>query len=104
MELNATLDESVATNIEGLLRKYKDISTWNHIDFKGISPHIVQHRIELDTTIPLAHQARYKMNPNYVIVFKQDMDKLSNVSFIILVEEVSSLSPIIVVPKKNGKL
>ncbi len=54
VELNATLDESVATNTEALLQKYKDISAWNHINFKVISPHIIQHRIELNTTIPLA--------------------------------------------------
>jgi hypothetical protein len=26
--------------------------------------------IELDTLIPLANQATYKMNPNYVVVIK----------------------------------
>jgi hypothetical protein len=39
------------------------------------------------------------VNPNYVIVFKQDLDKLSNVGFITPMEEASWLSPIIVVPK-----
>ncbi len=43
------------------------------------------------------------MNPNYVVVVKQDLDKLLNLGFIALVEEVSWLSPIIVVWKKNGK-
>jgi len=43
------------------------------------------------------------MNPNYAIVVKQDLDKLLNVGFIVLVEEVSWLSPIVVVPKKNNK-
>jgi hypothetical protein len=37
------------------------------------------------------------MNPNYVVVVKQDLDKLLNLGFIALVEEVSWLSPIIVV-------
>ncbi len=40
------------------------------------------------------------MNPNYVVIFKQDLDKLLNVGFITLVEEASWLLPIIVVPKK----
>jgi hypothetical protein len=55
MELNATLDELVATSTKALFRKYTDIFAWNYIDFKGIAPHIVQHCIELDTTIPLSH-------------------------------------------------
>jgi hypothetical protein len=44
------------------------------------------------------------MNPNYVDVVKQDLDKLLNTYFIILVEEATRLSPIVVVPQKNGKL
>jgi hypothetical protein len=44
------------------------------------------------------------LNPNYVVIVKQDLDKLFIVGFIKSVEEVTWLSPIVVVPKKNGKL
>jgi hypothetical protein len=37
---------------------------------------LAQHRIELDTSIPLPHQARYRLNPNYVAIVKQNIDKL----------------------------
>jgi poly(A) polymerase Pap1 len=47
---------------------------------------------------------RYRLNPNYVIAVKQDIDKLLAIRFIEFVEEVKWLSPIIIVPKKNGKL
>jgi len=40
------------------------------------------------------------MNPNYAPIFKHDLDKLLNVGFIVLVKEVSWLSPIVVVLKK----
>jgi hypothetical protein len=65
---------------------------------------MVQHRIELDTSIPPTHQTRYRLNPNYVANVKQDIDKLLTIGFIQLVEEVTLLSPIVVMPKKNGKL
>jgi hypothetical protein len=58
----------------------------------------------LDTTIPLTHQAKYKLNPNYATTIKQDIDKLLAARFIQYVEEATWLSPIVVVPKKNGKL
>jgi hypothetical protein len=58
----------------------------------------------LDTTIPLAHKAKYRLNLNYVIVIKQDIDKLLAIGFIQFVDEATWLSPIVVVPKKNGKL
>jgi len=54
-------------------------------------------------TIPLVHQTKYQVNPNYVTIVKQDLDKLLSASFIAPMEEVSWLSPI-VVSKKNGKL
>jgi len=46
----------------------------------------------------------YQLNPNYVAIIKHDIDKLFTIGFIKLVEEVTWLSPIVVVPKKNGKL
>jgi hypothetical protein len=39
-------------------------------------PKLVQHRIELDISIPPTYQVRYKLNLNYVAVVKQDIDKL----------------------------
>jgi hypothetical protein len=58
----------------------------------------------LDTIIPLAHQAKYRLNPNYVTLVKQNIDKLLTTGFIEFVEETTWLSPIILIPKKNGKL
>ncbi len=52
----------------------------------------------------LAHQTRYKLNPNYVATVKHDIDKLLVVGFIQQIGEAISLSPIMVVLKKNGKL
>jgi hypothetical protein len=60
--------------------------------------------MELDTLIPHAHQVRYWLNPNYSTIVKQNIDKLLAISFIKFVEEAIWLSPIVIVPKKNGKL
>jgi hypothetical protein len=65
---------------------------------------LVQHEIELDTSIPLAHQARYILNPNYATIVKQDINKLLVTGVIQSIKEATWLSPIVVVPKKNGKL
>jgi len=46
----------------------------------------------------------YRLNPNYATTIKQDIDKLLAVGFIKFVEETTWLSPIVIVPKKNGKL
>jgi hypothetical protein len=44
------------------------------------------------------------LNPNYVAVVKHDIDKVLATRFIQPVEEVTWLSPIVVVPKMNAKL
>jgi hypothetical protein len=87
-----------------MLKEFKDVFAWTYKDLKGIPPELAQHKIELYTTIPPTHQARYKLNPNYVTSFKQNINKLLATGFIEYVEEATWLSPIIVVPKKNGKL
>jgi hypothetical protein len=44
------------------------------------------------------------LNPNYVAIVKQNIDKLLTAGFIQPIEKVTWLSPIVVVLKKNGKL
>ena len=49
-------------------------------------------------------QRRYSMNPNYVAKVKEEIDKLLRVGFIRTIKRSTWLSPIVVVPKKNGKI
>jgi hypothetical protein len=65
---------------------------------------LVQHKIKLDTSIPPTHQTRYKLNLNYGVIVKQDIDKLLTIGFIQPIEKATWLSPTMVIPKKNGKL
>jgi hypothetical protein len=46
----------------------------------------------------------YRLNLDYATIIKQDIDKLLIVKFIEYVKETTWLSPIVVVPKKNGKI
>ncbi len=71
---------------------------------KGIKLDVAQHWIELNTSIPPTHQVRYWSNPNYVTIIKHDIDKLLVAGFIKPIEEATWLSPIVIMPKKNGKL
>jgi hypothetical protein len=45
---------------------YKDVFAWTYKDVKGIPSELAHHHTELDTSIPPTHQARSRMNPNYV--------------------------------------
>ncbi len=52
----------------------------------------------------MAHQAKYRLNPNYATTIKQDINKLLIVGFIEFVKEATWLSFIVEVSQKNGKL
>jgi len=73
-------------------------------DLRSIPLELVQHIIELNTSLPRAHQVRYKLNPKSVAIVKQDIDKLLAVGFIQPIEEATRLSPIVIMLKKNSKL
>jgi len=87
-----------------LLKEFKDVFAWKYKDLKRIPPKLAQHKIELDIIIPLAHQAKYNLNPNYDTLVKQNINNLLTIGFIDFVEEATWLSPIVLIPKKNGKL
>ena len=71
---------------------------------KGLDPKFYQHKINLATDAKPVQQRRYRMNPNYVARVKEEMDKLLKAGFIRPVKQATWLSPIVVVPKKNGKI
>jgi hypothetical protein len=64
VKINAQLEIGKVLEVEQLLKEFKDVVVWTYKNLKGIPPKLTQHKIELDTIIPLAHQARYKLNPN----------------------------------------
>ena len=71
---------------------------------KGIDLSFHQHHINLkQDAVPIVQQ-RYTMNPNYAKQVKEELDRLLSVGFIKPIHEVTWLSPIVIVPKKSGKI
>jgi len=79
--------------LEQLLKEFKDVFAWTYKDLKGIPLELAQHKVELDIAIPLTHQAKYKLNLNYVTIVKQDIDKLLTIKFIQYIEEATWCHP-----------
>ena len=104
IKVNSPLPIPFATQANELFTKYKDVFAYNYKDLRGIPERIAQHKIELDIGIPPAHQSRYRRNPNYASIVKHDIEKLLAAGFVEPVDNATWLSPVVVVPKKNGKL
>jgi hypothetical protein len=54
-KLNVDLKGMITTIVKGLLWEFKNVFAWNYKELTGFPPHIVEHKIELNTTIPPAH-------------------------------------------------
>ena len=87
-----------------LLIEYKDVFAWSHEDMKGLDPKFYQHKINLASDAKPVQQRRYRMNPNYTAHVKEEIDKLLKAGFIRPVKQATWPIPILVVPKKNGKI
>jgi len=83
--------------LEQLLKEFKDVFAWTYKNLKGIPLELAKYKIELKIIIQLTHQARYRLNPNYVIVVEQDINKFLTTRFIQYIKEATWLSPL---PKK----
>ena len=88
----------------GLLKQYKNVFAWSFKDMKGLDPAFCQHQINLHKDVKPVQQRRYRLNPNYAIKVKEEIDKLLKVGFIRPLKKATWLSPIVVVPKKNGNI
>ena len=96
--------EADKQRLTALLKQYKDVFAWSFEDMKGLDPAFCQHQINLHKDAKPVQQRRYRLNPNYAIKVKEEIDKLLKVGFIRPVKKSTWLSPIVVVPKKNGKI
>ncbi len=59
IKVNAQLTKEKTQEFQMLLKEFKDVIAWTYKDLKGIPLEFVQQKIELDTSIPPTHQARY---------------------------------------------
>jgi hypothetical protein len=92
-----------STQIKELLVNYCDVFAWSYKDLKGILREICEHKIELVVNVQPIKQRQYIMNLNYALKVKEDLDKLLSIGFIYPIETTQWLSPLVIVPMKNGK-
>ena len=104
ISITKNLPPTTRTAMITLLGEYRDVFTWSYEDMKGLDPKFYQHQINLATDAKPVQQRRYRMNPNYAARVKEKIDKFLKIGFIRSVKRVRWLSPIVVVPQKNGKI
>ena len=104
IKINADAPPAIKQAAIALFHEYRDIFAWNHEDLKGIPNSLAEHTIDLVPNATPVQQRRYRMNPNYAARVKAELDKLLHAKFISPVDAAPWLSPMVIIPKKNGTL
>ncbi|MCO5571803.1 hypothetical protein L7F22_025551 [Adiantum nelumboides] len=104
IKINKHLKKELKDKAWNLFLKFKDVFAWEHTDLKGVDPKVCQHNIPLKPDARPISLQRYRMNPSYAKKVKEEIDNLTKAGFNTEVESSDWLFPIVVVPKKNGKL
>ena len=77
---------------------------WSYKDLKWVGPAACQHTIPLHDDAKPSRQRPYLYNENYDMKIEEKINRLREVGFIYKIEHNEWVSPLVVVPKKNGKL
>ena len=84
--------------------EFKDCFAWSYEDLKGIDENIIVHTIPLRADAIPVTERPYRTNPKIAHTIQEELKKLLDVGFIYEIEHSDWVSPIVCVPKKNGKL
>ncbi|MCO5605372.1 hypothetical protein L7F22_059555 [Adiantum nelumboides] len=96
------LSEEEEELLLSLLQEYKDVFAWSYKDLKGVDAKICQHTIPTRDDAKPSRQRPYTYNETVARKIKEEIEKLKEAEFIYEIEHTDWVSPIIVVPKKNG--
>eukprot|EP00253_Pinus_taeda_P029953 PITA_29953 len=103
LNINANLTPEQETKLIHILRKHKNAFAWDYPDIKGIDPQLCTHHIYIENDAKPVRQPQRRLNPHLKEVVKDELQKLLDVNFIYPISDSKWVSPLVVVPKKNGK-
>jgi len=103
LNISNNLQSSQEQEVIALLQKYSKAFSWDYTDMQGIHPKTCIHHIYTDDQIKPVRQPQRRMNPMMKEIVKEELQKLLQVRFIYPISDSQWVSPLVVVPKKNGK-
>ena len=103
MNRSAHLTTSQEAQLITLLNKHSHAFAWEYTDMLGIHHETCTHHVYTDDKIRPLRQPQRRMNPILKEIVKEELQKLLKVGFIYPISDSQWVSPLVVVPKKNGK-
>jgi hypothetical protein len=103
LNINANLDEQQQQNLIQVLSKYQQSFAWEYYNMKGIDLQLCTHHIYIERDTQPIRQLQRRLNPHLRDIVKEELQKLLDIDFIYPISDSRWVSPLVIVPKKNGK-
>ena len=103
MNINTNLALNELEHLVTLLKQHKGEFSWEYIDMKGIPSNLCTHQIYIKSDSWPMCQPQWRMNPNLRDIVKEEIQKILEAGFIYLISDSELVSPLMIVPKRDGK-
>ena len=103
LNINPGLSSEEQTRLIQLLKEHKGAFAWEYTDMRGIPSNLCTHHIYIKSDSRPVCQPQRRMNPNLRDIVKEEIQKLLEAGFIYPISDSEWVSPLVIVPKKNGK-
>ena len=101
--IGTTLSPEMRTKLIEFLKENLDVFAWSHEDMPGISPKIIQHKLNVNPERKPVQQRRRAFAPERDQAVTEEVTKLLTVGFIHEVYYPDWLANVVLVKKANGK-
>eukprot|EP00253_Pinus_taeda_P030082 PITA_30082 len=103
LKINSSLSPSQEKELCSLLSSHLDAFAWSYKEMKGVHPSVCTHHIYIKEDCKLVRQPQRRMNLALKDIVKEELQKLLDAGFIYPISDSEWVSPLVLVPKKNGK-
>ena len=103
IRMGTTLSPKMRTKLVQFLKENLDVFAWSHEDMPGISPKVIQHKLNVDLERKPVQQRRRVFTPERNQAITNEVNKLLSIGFIREVYYPNWLVNIVLVKKANGK-
>ena len=103
LKISASLSSSQEKELCSLLSHHLDAFVWSYKEMKGVHPSVYTHHIYIKEDYKPVRQPQRRMNLALKDIVKEELQKLLDAGFIYPISDSEWVSPLVLVPKKNGK-
>eukprot|EP00253_Pinus_taeda_P006126 PITA_06126 len=103
LKISSCLPPSQEKELCSLLTRHLEAFAWSYKEMKGIHPSVCTHHSYIKEDCKPVRKPQRRMNPALKDIVKEEVQKLLDAGFIYPISDSEWVSPLVLVPEKNGK-